>query len=55
MAYVEISHRRGVLIAHIASDVERVKYDCVQCEDAVGIIGRQLDGRYYGIPQLSLF
>jgi hypothetical protein len=54
MAYVEISHRRGVLIAHIAPDVERVKYDCVQCEDVVGIIGRQLNGRYYGIPQTAV-
>jgi hypothetical protein len=54
MAYVEISPRRGVLIAHIAPDVERVKYDCVQCEDVVGIIGRQIMGRFYGIPQTAV-
>ena len=54
MAYVEISPGSGVLIAHIAPAIEHMKYDCVQCEDVMGIIARHINGRFYGIPQTAV-
>ena len=54
MTYIETAAGRGVVIAHVSPDIERVRYDCIQCKDVAGIIPRHENGRLHGIPQIAV-
>lgn len=54
MAYIKTSVRRGVIIAHVSSEIELVKYDCIQCPDVGGTILHITSGRLLGVPQIAL-
>lgn len=54
LAYIRTHRGGGILLAHVSPLVETVRYDCVQCGDAEGLIPRIASGRIRGVPQFAL-
>jgi hypothetical protein len=54
LAFIPIRNHGGVVLAHIDPHVGRVRYDCIQCNDARGFFTYIMNGRLIGVPQLAL-
>jgi hypothetical protein len=54
LAFIPLGGNDGILLVHIDADIERVRFDCVQCDDARGVISHIGNGRAFHVPQLAV-
>jgi hypothetical protein len=54
LAFIPLGGNDGLLLVHIDADIDRVRFDCVQCDDARGVISHIAYGRVFHVPQLAV-